>query len=128
QADLRRELGAVLPASEERHARAHRPRTRIAEVPFAVSGVAGAKPLRNQDLDRLPDQLLARIAEDPLGLAVDADDLAVGTDDDHRVGGCLQQIEPPQHHLIVEWLVRSRGRFPVFLVTRNHRYEPPPWP
>ena len=49
----------------------------------------------DQDLDRLSDQLCARVAEEPLGLRVHEDDPAVLADDHHRVGGRLEQPSKP---------------------------------
>ena len=51
-----------------------------------------AKALGYEDLHRLPEQLGARVAEDPLRLPVDEDDHAVVRHDDHGVGGGLEQI------------------------------------
>jgi hypothetical protein len=47
--------------------------------------------VRKEDLDGLTDQRVARVSEELLGLAVYEDDKAVIVDDDHAVGGGLEQ-------------------------------------
>ena len=56
-----------------------------------MAGVLVAVARRHQHVDRLPDQLGARIPEQPLGLAVGEQDLAVAPDDHHRVGSGLEE-------------------------------------
>src|SRR5689334_10065841 len=51
-----------------------------------------AEPLGQQHLDRLADELLPVPAEERLGLAVDEHDAPVPVDDDHAVGGRLEQV------------------------------------
>jgi len=69
----------------------HRPHPRIGEVAAAVAAVLGLQALGHQELDRLAEQLLALVAEQPLGLAVDQTDAPLGVDDHHGVGGRLHQ-------------------------------------
>src|SRR5680860_1657508 len=47
--------------------------------------------LGNQELDRLAEELLARVAEQGLRLEVGELDQAVAVNDDHRVGGGFDQ-------------------------------------
>jgi hypothetical protein len=95
EADLGRELAAVLAAAEELEPSRHRPRLRLAEVPGPAPRVHGAELLRHQDLDRLAQQLVAPVAEQLLGLMVDEVDDAVGVDDDHRVRGRFEEAAKP---------------------------------
>jgi hypothetical protein len=53
--------------------------------------VAGAEARREQDFHRLAKQLLARVAESQLRLAVHDADQAAPVDDDHGIGGGLQE-------------------------------------
>ena len=91
QADLHRELGAIPAQAEELDARAHAAHPGIAEVARAVAGVPAAETLGDQHLDRPAEQLAPRIPEQPLGLGVHQDDLALAIDDDHGVRCGLQQ-------------------------------------
>ena len=50
-----------------------------------------AEPFRQQHLDRLPQHLVALIPEHLLCLAVGNRNLALLVDNDHRVGGRLEQ-------------------------------------
>ncbi len=51
----------------------------------AEAGVALPKAARDESLDRLAQELLAFVAEEPLDLAIDEDDLAAAVDHDHAV-------------------------------------------
>jgi hypothetical protein len=53
--------------------------------------VDAPKALGDEQLDPLPDQLLAAVAEQLLGLRVDQQDTAVAVDDHHRVRRRLEQ-------------------------------------
>ena len=97
EADLHGELAAVLAQAVELATRAHRPHPRRGEEAAAVSPACAAEPLGHQDLDLPPQQLLAGVAEERLGLGVDQDDPAGRVDDHHRVGGRLQ--EPAEFRL-----------------------------
>src|SRR5205807_6274637 len=74
QADLDRDLGAVLAAARQLQAAAHRPDARGGEVAVALAGVGVAEAFGDEDLDGLAEQLLAAVAEEDLGLVVDQDD------------------------------------------------------
>ena len=89
QRDLDRELGSVLPPPGELQCGDRR----------LTAGVVGAQVLRGlgealdqQQLDRLADQLVARVAEQRLGLRVDEHDRAGRVDDDCSVGRGLEQV------------------------------------
>ena len=56
-----------------------------------------AEALRDQHLDRLLAQLLARVAEHPFGLRIDEHDPPFVVDDDHRIRRGFD--EPPEHVL-----------------------------
>ena len=85
EADLDGQLAAVLAAPVEAQPRAHRPRRGLREEAAQVRAVTGAEPLRDQELERPADQLVARVAEQRLGLHVDQLDVRVLADDDDRV-------------------------------------------
>ncbi len=93
QADLYRELRAVLASSGEVEADAHRPGQRAGQVFGSVGDVSG-DPFGEEELDRLADQLVARVAEGELGLRVDIRDLGAGVDRHHRVGRGLEEGRP----------------------------------
>jgi hypothetical protein len=50
-----------------------------------MADMSGTKTIGDEKLDRLPDQLVARVTKDLLGLKVDELDLSVGAGNDHRV-------------------------------------------
>ena len=60
-----------------------------------MAGVKAAEPFGDEDLDGLPEEFVPVVAEHPLGLGVDQLDPAVRPDDDHGVGGRLQQRPEP---------------------------------
>src|SRR5262249_42688973 len=91
QADLRGELGAVLAAREELEACPHRPGSRLAGVSASMARVPVPEALPDQELDRLPNELRARVAEQLLGLGIDEEDPPVRIDDHHRIGGSLEE-------------------------------------
>ena len=92
EADLDRELGAVLAHREQLDAGAHRPGSRLGEVVGPMLWVGLAEAPWDEQLDQLADQLLPPVAEELLGLAVDEDDLAVAIDPHDRVGHQLQEL------------------------------------
>jgi len=49
--------------------------------------------LGHEDVDRLPDQLVASVTEKPLGLGVDEGDAAPFVDTQDGVGGRLEETE-----------------------------------
>jgi|HubBroStandDraft_1064217.scaffolds.fasta_scaffold206021_2 hypothetical protein len=57
-----------------------------------MPGMGRSKPLGHDDLDRLSEELLSRVAEELFRLTVDDDDAAVFADDDERVRRCFEQI------------------------------------
>ena len=61
-----------------------------------MPGMPFAKALRDQDFDPLADQIFSRMPEQLLHLMIGQGDAAVSIDDDHRVGGRLQQSPQPQ--------------------------------
>ena len=91
EADFDGKLGAVLAQAVELQADAHRAHVRIAVISLALADVARVVPRRNQHLDRMPDQFLAIVAEEPFGVRVHQTNLAFGVDDDRRVGRILEQ-------------------------------------
>ena len=74
EADLDRELGAVLPQGEKSERRAHPPRLRILEIGRPMLHVASPEALREEHLDVLPDELSGAVAEQALGLPIDEPD------------------------------------------------------
>src|SRR6185437_751844 len=63
QADLHRKLGAILVACEELEARAHGAAPVLRRKLRPMAQVAGAKSLGDQQLDRLPPDLLTVISK-----------------------------------------------------------------
>jgi len=72
----------------------HRAGVRIFAVAPAVPDVSVAEAIRDEQLDRLAQKLVARVSEQALGLGVHEHDLAAGVCDDHRVRRRLEQ--PPE--------------------------------
>src|ERR1051325_10486644 len=70
QADFDRNLGAVLPETEQFHPHSHPTDVRIGELGPAVLRMFRPKPLRQEKFEVAPEQLLARKPEEPLGLGV----------------------------------------------------------
>ena len=68
-----------------------------------------SKPLGHQNLNRLPEQLLARVAEQLLRLRIHQQDAALTAHDHHRIRRRLQQT--PELHLGPF----SLGDFPIDL-------------
>ena len=91
QGDLGREGGAVAAAARQFQARGHRPGLGVGGVPGAQGGVPGLDGVRDQDLDRLPGQLGARVPEHPLGVGVHQHDPPAGVHAHRRVRCRLQQ-------------------------------------
>ncbi len=101
QAHLDREFHPVLLHAREVETAPHRAHAWRAHVGVAVRDVGVAMPRGYQELHRLPDQLVARVAEHLLGLGVHLDDPARGVHDHHRLGGGLEEraggrLAPPQ--------------------------------
>ncbi len=95
QADLDRELRAVLAAAVQLEPGSHRPHSRVREEAAPMGPVTAALPIGHQQLDALTDELGTWVAEETLGLNVDQLDRAVGVDDHHRVRGRLEQRAKP---------------------------------
>ncbi len=91
QRDLRRKLAPVPTAAGQVQPGSHRARGRVGEVPAPVAGVKILDRVGNEDLDALAEKVRPLISEEPLGLAVDEDDPAVGVDTDHSIGRRLQE-------------------------------------
>ena len=90
QADLDRELGAVLAPSGQLETQTHGPDPRPGEVLGPFANVCAARPFRQQDLDRLAKQLVARVAEHFLGLRVDQQNTALAIDPDDALRSGFQ--------------------------------------
>jgi len=91
EADLDRKLAAVGALAEEFPALAHGAGAGCNDEGVAVTDMPAAEAFGHQDLDRLADKAVARIAEQLLGLRVDQFDAALGIGDDDRIGCRLQQ-------------------------------------
>src|SRR5205085_5472057 len=91
QADLDGELLPVLPPTVELHARTHFSHARIMEVPRAMRRVPLLEAIGHQDLDGLTEQLVAREAEQTLGLGVDDEDAPAVVDEDHGIRCRLEE-------------------------------------
>ena len=93
QGDLRRERAAVTAAPGQLDPRAHWPWLWISQIPGPVRRVHRLDRIRDQDLHRLADQLLAPVPEQPLGLRVHQHDPAAGVHAHHRIRCRLHQPE-----------------------------------
>ena len=58
---------------------------------MTLAGMPLAEPLGDENVDRLPEQFLAWIPKEPLGLRIHEHDGAVRVDDDHCVGRRFEQ-------------------------------------
>ena len=74
-----------------------------------VLEVTRAKPLRNQELKRLSDELEPGVAEQDLGLDVDQLDLAAVIDDDHRIRRRVEHVSEPRADLGLATQALRRG-------------------
>ena len=99
QHDLDRELGPVLAARDELDAGADLLGEGVGRGARVVGDQPLGEALRDDVADLLPDELVAAVAELLLGLQVEQDDLAGLVDDDHRVGGRLEQAAVAAFHL-----------------------------
>ena len=90
--DVDRKLGTVFAQRPQIHGSAHLTGARMRRVVFPVLRMTATKPLRNQDLNRLPDQLVIPVTEKlcnaRIGLANDP--LPVG--DQNPIGRKLKQV------------------------------------
>ena len=93
QRDLTGEFVAVGRAGFKRQAGGDRPGPRILHIRWFR--LVGARRLRHQKLDRLPDQLLARVAEEVHGERVGQDDDAFIVDGDGGVGRGIKDFAAP---------------------------------
>ena len=91
EADLDGDLRPVLAPRVELEVRAHGPGAWRRRVGGPVPHVAAVEPLGQQQLDRPAKQLIARVAEQLLGLSVDADDAPLPVHDHGGIGGGVQE-------------------------------------
>ncbi len=89
--DLGRELRSVLSHGEELASDAHAPRVGAAAIRRALGGVRRPRSLGHEQLDGLPQELAALVAEEPFGLRIHEQDPPAVVDDHHRVGRRLEQ-------------------------------------
>ena len=91
QANLNGEIATVAAPTLQLQAVSHRPRSRVGHIGATVLDVGRAQRVIDEHLDRLAEQSFARVAKHLLGTHVCQVDSALAVDDDHRVGGRLQQ-------------------------------------
>ena len=91
QRDLGRELAAVAPAPGELYPRSHRASPPVPLVPGTVRRVYRPRTLGDEHLDRLSDQLLARVPEERFDLRIREDDATPVVDGDDPVRCRLEQ-------------------------------------
>ena len=94
QPDLDGDLAAIFPQRVELSPRAHSPGLRADEEVGPECGVPTAEPLGDQTLDGLAHDLLASVAEQPLGLPIHEGDRA-GAIDHHPAGRRLHHGAEP---------------------------------
>src|SRR5262249_18730871 len=95
EANFDREFATVLAPGEQVVSHPHRPGRRRSEIAQGVAGMFGAEAFRHEQFGGTPDQFLAAVAEAPLALSVDQDDVAAGVDDDDGVGRRLDYHAEP---------------------------------
>ncbi len=95
EADLDGELAPVAAQAAELQPGAHGTHLLVGGIPAAVDRVISAEPPGDQNLDRAAEQLLARVAEQRLGLGVDQPDRPGTVHDHHRVRRRFQQRAKP---------------------------------
>ena len=89
EADLYRELRAVLAACEELESGAHGANVRVAKEIRAMTNMLLTKALRDKDVDPMAQQFFAAIAKQVFCLDVNEDDVPSLIDDDHGVGAFI---------------------------------------
>jgi hypothetical protein len=110
QADLDRDLRAVVLQTVELQAGSHRPRARISNEARAMSHVRSTVALGDQDLDRLTHERAARIAEDALDLQVGEHDASAIIDDHGRIRrGVEQRTRRRLIHQVGSGCIAHRG-------------------
>jgi hypothetical protein len=70
-----------------------------------MTDVLGPIALGDQRFDRLAQQRGPSMAEQVFGLQIDEHDATLGIDDDHRVGGGIDQLSK---ELVDRWRLRAR--------------------
>jgi hypothetical protein len=91
QADVDRELPAIEASADQIAARSHRPGGGIGSERGAVVAVAGRHAGRDEVVHAAPHQPGARVVEHLRGPLVRGGDGAVGTHDEHRVRGRVEE-------------------------------------
>ena len=91
EADVGRELAAVLAPARELRPRTHLARRRMLEVPLAMVRMDRTRRVRHEQLDQLTGELVTGVAEEPFGLRVHEHDVPVGADTHHRVRRRFEQ-------------------------------------
>jgi len=103
QTDVHRELGAIPVPSSQLQIQTSGPSPGVCEVVLPVLGVDLPQRLGHQRLDGPADQLVAVIAEQRFGLAIDKPDHALLVHPHQGIRHSLQQALEPRHireHLI----------------------------
>src|SRR5581483_3424180 len=113
EADLDRELAAVLSFPEKLEAGAHGPGSRRRRVLLAMSNVGGVEPLGQQNLNRLSDEVAPLIAEHALGLAIHDADAARRVHDNDGVRRPLEECPKPRLGGVRAVAIRRRVRVSV---------------
>src|SRR3546814_9860487 len=91
EADGDGKLAAVGAAAGKLEVLAHRAHTWRDEEVTSVADVKRLQRLRHQHLDRLPDELVAGIAEQMLSLRIDQNDASLTVGDHDAVGSGFEQ-------------------------------------
>src|SRR5881392_2107225 len=95
QGDVDREFGAVLASCGKLEAGTHCANAWISEVRSPMFGMRVAKPIRNEHLDVLADELLRGVAEQRMHLSVDEHYRSAPVDDHD---GVRRGVEQPTEH------------------------------
>ena len=91
QTDFHGKLRSVFPPPEQPQTITHRPHPRLGEELLAVLGVWAPKPVRHQNLNLLPQQVVPLIPKQFLDLGIDQHDLALPIHDDHGIWSGFQK-------------------------------------
>jgi len=128
QADVHRELAAIVAEARELEPHPHRTQARRGEVGLELDGVPRPEPVRHEDAQWPAHELGGVVAEQELGGPVRIADRAVPVADDHGVGHERQQLEvhraPPDRDPDAELMAPRGGGWPIWGMNPTARDAP----